>query len=634
MEKPNFLQSDCHSILSTIKHEEKQIQLKRRWLLDLPSSEAGLNQSKKHKILQTRSLPESFLREDDIFYDTVKSCVEEAFGVRPVVTGNEVEVDKDGLEFLHMPNNITKVILSCVDNLTTKGLYLLAEILTEGRMEFVKTRWKMKKVVRESVSVIFGGQNYNRPRTIMEISGHLIQLLNGPGNFQDNLVPFFTSKSAIQQAAAMKVLNVLESFSTQILIAMYRKLKGHKRKTPQLLPNRCGWNREYLLNQVREVCKKMLSEIGKGDQLPEPLSKALAIACLALKLAPGFHNSSTTEFCQLSDEIKVLQNELIKAIWLVRTNVGLPELKNIKNLVDPNAKVSNKSLRKAIWKFLVEYLVQCSDLDSIPKSLYKTLSIINGKSRSTPEGFTLKEAIDEEVECILNVSAHAKQIFWDLLPAHDFDVDFTDAYMHDLSESDDDCGYVDDETEQVDDSKVESTGDFVPFNVNLPTVEDSRSVAPDERPEPEISTGVENADFSSGTANEMNDKQTTHKNQYIGIQEICDETSMFAYNLIGRMMEEFGQKEGLEIDWFSTSYLRGGCADKEDSQDCIPSGLWARPIYRGKNGMHSVPCNITEAEVQTSPKESVGATIVRVTEELLHSFPKSGMERLRKLMAL
>ncbi|KAF4346694.1 hypothetical protein F8388_024247 [Cannabis sativa] len=618
MEKPNFLQSDCHSILSTIKYEEKQLQLKRRWLLGLPSSEAEPNRSKKTKILQTRSLPESFLREDDIFYDTVKSRVEEAFGVRPAVTRNDIEVDIDDLGFLHMPNNITKVILSCIDNLTTKGLYLLAKILTQGRVEFEKTRWKMKKIVTESVSVIFGGQNYKRPCHIMEISGHLIQLLNDPGNFRDNLVPFFISKSTIQRAVATKLLNLLESFSTETLIVMYRKLKGYKQKMPQLQPDRCGWNREYLVKEVRIVCEKMLSQLGKGDQLQEPLSKALAIACLALKLAPGFHNSFTTEFCQFSAEIKALQNELIKAIWLVRTNVKVPELKNIKNLVDPNAKVSNKFLRKKISNFLVQYLLQCSDLDSIPSFLHKALTIINGKSRSTPEGFHLKDAIDEEVECILDVSAHTKQIFLDLLPAHDFGDDFTDAYMHDLSESEDDCSYVDDGRDQDDDSEVESTADFVPCNVNLPTAEDTHPV------EPEISSGVDNFNYSAETAKEMNNKQT-HKNQYLGIQEICDETSMFAYNLIGRMMKEFEQKGGLDMDWFSTLYLRGGCAEheEEDSQDCNSSSpLGAQPSYQGKKGMHS-------------RKESDGATIVRVTEELLPSFPKSVMEKkLRQLLDL
>ncbi|KAF4387604.1 hypothetical protein G4B88_003931 [Cannabis sativa] len=624
MEKPNFLQSDCHSILSTIKYEEKQLQLKRRWLLGLPSSEAEPNRSKKTKILQTRSLPESFLREDDIFYDTVKSRVEEAFGVRPAVTRNDIEVDIDDLGFLHMPNNITKVILSCIDNLTTKGLYLLAKILTQGRVEFEKTRWKMKKIVTDSISVIFGGQNYKRPCHIMEISGHLIRLLNDPGNFRDNLVPFFISKSTIQCAAATKLLNLLESFSTETLIVMYRKLKGYKQKMPQLQPDRCGWNREYLVKEVRIVCEKMLSQLGKGDQLQEPLSEALAIACLALKLAPGFHNSSTTEFCQFSAEIKALQNELIKAIWLVRTNVKVPELQNIKNLVDPNAKVSNKFLRKKISNFLVQYLLQCSDLDSIPSFLHKALTIINGKSRSTPEGFQLKDAIDEEVECILDVSAHTKQIFLDLLPAHDFGDDFTDAYMHNLSESEDDCSYVDDGRDQDDDSEVESTADFVPFNVNLPTAEDTHPVEPEHRLEPEISSGVDNFNCSAETAKEMNNKQT-HKNQYLGIQEICDETSMFAYNLIGRMMKEFEQKGGLDMDWFSTLYLRGGCAEheEEDSQDCNSSSpLGAQPSYQGKKGMHS-------------RKESDGATIVRVTEELLPSFPKSIMEKkLRQLLDL
>ncbi|PON77715.1 hypothetical protein PanWU01x14_024710 [Parasponia andersonii] len=631
MEKPYFLRTDCQSILSKIKHEEKQIQLKRRWLLGLPISEAELNQSKRPKILDTRSLPESFLREDDIFYDTVKSCVEEAFGVRRSVTGNE-DV-KDDLQLAYMPN-MTKVILSCIDDLSNKGLYLLAMILTEGRVKFEKTRWKMKKVVRESVLAVLGSKDHHHHHLI-GISGQLTQLFSDPLNFRDNRVSSLTSRSLIQRAAATEVLHGLKKFSCQTLIAMYKKLKGLQPNPPQLQPCRTGWSREYLIKQVKKTSKRILF-LGEGDQLPEPLSKAMAVAGLSLKLIPGFHNSSLTEFCQFSPETKVLQNELVKAIWIVKlkTKIGITELKNIKNLLDPNAKVSNRCLRTAVGKMLIQYLFECSNMDMIPKSLLETLSIINKNSRSIPDGFILKDAIDEEVESILNVSAHAKQIFWDYLPGRDFDVDFTDAYMEDLEESDDDYGYVDDERGQDDDSSsqndsshsvgsnhdVESSGESVPFNVKRPTAtttaEDACPLTPDERPnnafvnglEAEFSTGVHTAHFSFGEAKEMNDEQTTYKNQYLAIQEVCDETSMIAYNLIGHMLEEFGHKEGLDMDCFCSFYLRGHCANKEDSQVAV--------------------------EADASAKESDGETVARVTKELLPAFPKSGIEKLGKLMGL
>lgn len=517
----------------------------------------------------------------------MKLYVEEAFGVRPAMTGDQVV--KDDLQLLNMPN-VSKVILSCIDDLKTKGLYLLATILTQGRMKFEKTRWKMKKVVRESVSVIFESQNDNHHH-LMEISRRVTELLNDPRNFRDNCVPFLTSRSMIQRAAAMKLLHGLKKLPCQTLIAMYRKLKGFQ-NVPQLHPRRSGWNREYLIKQVRKIIKEMLSELGKENQLPEPLSKALAVADLSLKLTPGFHNSSTTEFHQFSPEIQVLQNDLTKAIWLVRTKFGMPVLKNVKNLLDPNAKVSNRCLRTAIVKMLTEFLFECSDMNTIPKSLFDTLSTINRNSRSTPDGCILKDAIDEEVECILNVSAHMKQIFWDLLPARDLDMDFTDAYMEDLEESDDDYGYVDNEMGQDDDGvsqnssshsvgsnhEIESTGDFLPSNVKMPTATTTANnpcpLTPDKRTnrafvnglEAEFSTGEETADFSFGAAKEGNDQQSTYKNQYLAIQEVCDETSMIAYNLVGHILEEFGHKEGLDMDWFCSLYLRGDSANKEDSQ--------------------------------------------------------------------
>ena len=47
------------------------------------------------------------------------------------------------------------------------------------------------------------------------------------------------------------------------------------------------------------------------------------------------------------------------------------------------------------------------------------------------------------------------------------------------------------------------------------------------------------------------------KNQYLAIQDVCDETSMLAYNLIGRLMLEFAKTRGSDLNPSQISYLQG-----------------------------------------------------------------------------
>lgn len=636
MEKANFFPTDIESILSKINHQQKQIQQKRRWLLGLSTSEEEHNQSKKLKFLDTSSLPESFLREDDMFYETVRSSVEEALGLRPKTVQ---QADLDDLQLLSV-SDIPGAISSCIDNLTTKGLYILAKTLTGGRTECEKTRPKIKKVVRESLSVVFRGLNskHRHDPHLMQLCRQITQLLNDPRNFRDDHVPFLTSRFATQCAAVQKVLAELWNFPQQTLVAMHKKLRGVKPSTPQLQQKKNGQCKNYLVGRVRKISKQMLSKLDKGGDLPEPLAKAMAIADLSIKLTPGFHYANTMGFYKFSPEVKLLQGEITKAIWLVKTKVGLAELQNVKNLLDPDAKVSNRCLRSAVRQLLTVYLFECSDMDTVPKSLLETLAVIN-KNRSVPDECDLKNAIEDEMECIMNLSAHKKQVLLDLLPASDFDVDFTDAYVEDLEESDDDEHCIVNEDCNMDeergldnnisqhsschsvgsDHEVESTAESVPTNMKfLPgastSKEDPCTLAPDERSnggfvdglESQTSTGVYVANFSFGEAKEMDEnKQTTCKNRYLAIQVACDETSMVAYNLIGHVLKELGDKEGLDLDSNCSSNLDDDCENKEE----------------------------IEQEKKRSPlKESDEMTVVRVTEELISSFPKRGIKMLKKLV--
>ncbi|CAL0303338.1 unnamed protein product [Lupinus luteus] len=119
-----------------------------------------------------------------------------------------------------------------------------------------------------------------------------------------------------------------------------------------------------------------------------------------------------------------------------------------------------------------------NDMDRIPKSLTKILDSINRGSNSTCDTLFQKKDIEEEFDCLLSVSAQAKQIVLDLLPGHEFDQEFTDAYMEEFEESEDSGSDEDGDVGQSKEDRqfnngtfnsmdlnyeAESIGDFVPF---------------------------------------------------------------------------------------------------------------------------------------------------------------------------
>ncbi|XP_062006766.1 uncharacterized protein LOC133723907 isoform X2 [Rosa rugosa] len=626
MENVVFYQTDCETLWSQIKCKEKQIQLKRRWLLGLPLSES------EHTLFQSPdferdSLPESLLREDDLFYETAKSSVQAAFGACNVEAGK-----RDNILMLDRKSISTALSSPCLDDLTTKGLHLIATTLAAGSVKFENTRCEMKKFIRESLQKKFGSQN-NHDDDELGIFKQLSQYLSDPQNFRDKVVTVL-SRSQSLRLAVRKVLDGLEDLPSETLFAMSRRLKGVQH-LPQLHQKKNTLYKRTLIDQLRKTCDTMLSELGTGDELQESLAKAMAVAGLAVKLQPGLHNSTVTEFRQFSQEIMILQDDIARAIWLVEKKVSLQELEKLKTILGQDAEVSNRSLRYAIKKMLTEYLFECGDMDTIPKSLLEALDIIN-MSQNKLHRPILKDEIEEEVECILNVSAQAKQIVWDMFPDHELDLDFAEAYVEEMEDEDDDEDDEDDgddrssnddnnhnhgspqeqrisgsDRSHSDDSHYEdeSTGETM-FS-NQGTSHDFNGISrgfpgtSTERHEPEHDTGMDTEDPLHVEPDDVH-KQTTC-NQYLAIQEVSDKTSMIAHDLVGHMLEEFAQKDGLDLDWDDTLYLKGDCATREDS-------------------------GVVEERQTLSLENKGGSVIVSVIEDLIPSFPKSGIEALRNLV--
>ncbi|XP_050235540.1 uncharacterized protein LOC126685655 isoform X2 [Mercurialis annua] len=597
--KSRNFKSDCDTILSHLKRQDKLLILKRRWLMGLP-----LSKSENKKLFRYKSLPESLLREDDIFFDDVKKHVEEAFGVSGEIEDRIIQENKR----LFGRSDLRGILLSCLDALTNKGLFFLAVFLRRGSINFEKTRPKLKKVIKELIPRYAGVQNQE---VQIEVMTKLAQLFKDPQNVRDNCLMDMFPSFHYHHDSAIKIMNRLGELPSETLLVMRRKLRGDPART-HLRQIKYQCTRQKLIYKVREKIRKMLSELVRKDELQAPLAKALDVAGWSLKLTPGYSNSAVSDFYQVSSEIKTLQNEIVKAICLLKykTKVKMGELKTLLILLDPTADVPNAYLRTTIKKILTEYLFDCSDLDKIPKSLLDALAIINGKSQSMLIGCFLKDEIEEEVECVLNLSAQMKQVVWDLFPDCDFAEGFTDAYMEDLEESDDnyDCCDTDDfvasgedddglqlmpinifstsRSHSVDSGSIEeSCGDYVPVDSN-PSVTNFEGNH-EEKSNVEERSNVNATQFevdhmrkfgnlsinvncfsSHFSLSERLDNNSVEENEitnsYLGVQEVCDETAMIAYKLIGSMMDKFAQEEGLNMKSTDRIYLRGHVPTQEN----------------------------------------------------------------------
>ncbi|KAF8041268.1 hypothetical protein BT93_A0011 [Corymbia citriodora subsp. variegata] len=684
--------TDCESVLSEIKHQEKQLALKRRWLMGLPLSKSELKHLEGPEFLKKKVLRESMLREDDIFYETAKMHVEEA------IVSHDMEEGCSGVpenvNLSDMPN-LLKEILPHLNDMTSKGLYHLAMIVTRGSVEFDKTRWKMKKLIRETVcKVCHIEENTQWDNDTFK---KLYQLLDDPRNFRGNCLNHLAPASHSQRAAALKLLGRLEELSTPALIAMYRKLRRVQGRVPRLEPFKSGRSRDDLIKNVRKTSRNMLLDLGSRDCLPEPLAKAMAIAVLSLKLASGFQSPTETKFYQFASEIRSLQDEIVKAVLLLNSKVRFQELKVLQSMLDPSAKVSNSRLRTAVKSILTEYLFECSDLDVIPRSLLESLAFINRNSRTAPPSSFPKEEVEEEVECILVVSAHMKQNVWDLLPEIGCHTDFADAYMEELEESDEDASsdYEDERHTRTLNSRssdnidsffpVEGTGESITDSSNPPYINikadgSSPSHTPGKvfysaatiKSEPDISPstaytagwyssssllfqelksseGLNSMDIDSlkplsnfsaaktdgdgpfsfvspntGCAksleihkaedDELKNQQwdvlnrpSTSVNRYLAVQEACDETSIIAYNLVGYILEEFAQREGLNLVMNGSSYLGRDQSNEEGHE---------------------------EKKNSSDHKGSEDFVIHRALENVVPCLEKSVMERLKEFTSI
>ncbi|KAH6812812.1 hypothetical protein C2S51_021830 [Perilla frutescens var. frutescens] len=358
---------------------------------------------------------------------------------------------------------------------------------------------------------------------------------------------------------------------------------------------------------LRAMCRKLEGDRGHctANEPAEQLAGALGVAGLTLKLV--MNRPAVRDFRRFSPEMEALHNDIGKAHHLLK-EVSLTDLKKVLHLLDPKFKLFVKGSRPvlSVRKLLIEYLYECSEMDTVPGVLIETLGIINGRAQrrsckksSTSNVFSssresVKEEIEKEIEHVLNISAQAKEVVANLLPEHEFDEEFADAYMEDFEESDTSCVFDDDQRfafrSYSSHDQTESTGEIDPVKFNssvsarctseefgsaysdfvkmttkpsMPRVSRSRAkksshndVKSEETTSCSPSTTKNGGSDFQEEETDIVHQQSRSANEYLDLQEACDNTSMVAYHFIGYMLDTLAMTEGLGLSQDNRLYLQ------------------------------------------------------------------------------
>ncbi|XP_038989607.1 uncharacterized protein LOC103714816 isoform X2 [Phoenix dactylifera] len=527
------------------------------------------------------------------------------------------------------PSNL-KTFSLIINNLNNDALCAVANIVSNNNVSFEKTRPRRRKVIKNLLRRYFTESNCKRNPTALK---KLSDIFRNPCNFQEKQLMLAAPISPPLLSTIYKVLERLGEMPLRDLIAMNRRLKG-RAVAPQFPPVHYSSKKDMLLKRVRKRCEDSLSAVKEGDDMPERLAKALSVMLLSLKLKSGSIEMLTSTFYPFSSDIVSLQHGILNAIWSL-PKFKYADLKALKPLVDPEAKLSKRSFRIALKNYLKEYLFACDEIN-IPKEVQSALSFINETLKHQPCMFS-KETREEEVEAVLSVSSQFKQIILDLIPDHSIVEKCGVACSGELgtdesSESDDFELSASDYFSGSDDCEHKQTYDSC-SNDEAETIGDSRP-----KSSPIIASGIDSSQLAAAARNTtdiilkktklehnkmsalqhdpeklikpniQNSFQRTASMGEKAVQDICDRTAVVSHRLIGSMLEKFLQFEGRDVDAMTRSYLRGGLSPV-DSQGA-------------------------EVLLNTPKKDLKAQVLVQAVEELLPSFPKSCIERVKKLMEL
>lgn len=260
-----------------------------------------------------------------------------------------------------------------------------------------------------------------------------------------------------------------------------------------------------------------------------------------------------------------MNNDFLKAISHVQ-KLQHGELKDVYSCLYSDRSFSSircRVLQHKIRMLLIDSLLESCDR-TIPEPVMRCMIMINrlgaekeeAKRKTNPKSYNRELRVEVESDCVLNVSSHLQQIIWDWTEQAGIDQGWTEPH---LDESEETC-----EQWFTDNSYNSFTlaGDGEAY-VGESTWDPE--FAKDEDPSlKEHETKI----FEGQELKYSSEEDTLRRNGCLReekgidilqqIQGISDETSLFAYQLLGCMIDEFLIRQGDVLEAPAQAYLRTG----------------------------------------------------------------------------
>ncbi|KAI3894628.1 hypothetical protein MKW92_035444, partial [Papaver armeniacum] len=102
------------------------------------------------------------------------------------------------------------------------------------------------------------------------------------------------------------------------------------------------------------------------------IAKTLAVVALTRRI----RNPNAPQPYPFSDEVRAVQEDLLESIRIIRNRekIGTRIGRELRNLLDPKYEVT--CFKRVLIRWLIDYLMECSEIGRIPESLEMAISII------------------------------------------------------------------------------------------------------------------------------------------------------------------------------------------------------------------------------------------------------------------
>ncbi|XP_020571625.1 uncharacterized protein LOC110018605 isoform X1 [Phalaenopsis equestris] len=526
--------------------------------------------------------------------------------------------------FLQESSNLMK-FHSLLDLLSYNALGLLAKLITEDAKNFEGTCPGNFEGTCPGIKIFIKNHFSNdfsaAKGALVATLEQLYEMLKSPENYNEKQPNVMTPASSALPSIH-KGLELLHSMPLFALIALNRKLKS-KKTIFTFPPSKIGYNKNKLVNSIQRRCQKLILTLNNENSMPKELAKVISTIHLYFKYKTKCSYTFTTNFFSFSIETVTLQNDILKALWSI-PKITSDQMKALQAILGVKLEDDSSSFLNDLKQYLMQYLLECDEI-KIPSAVSDVLAVLNQSPSNHPQTCS-KEMIEVEMEAVLNVSVGLYQIVSHFVSCMSTDEkaevgleSYDDTMSNDFELIENACcsSIVKYGWQRKNDlsmhGELDSTGDSMPQTCRISANSDScsKNIKHDfvKKVKKEQDDDIDDQipHYKKSMEASLRSTQAPKDCRDISIKELCDETSLVSYRLIGHMLNSFLLVKGEDVGVTTRYHLTGEVLHStifEDKKDVL--GLSGENVGI-KALMHSV-------------------------KDLLPSMPERCMQRVEKLM--